>query len=187
MSNIYIKNMVCDRCIMVVKQALGTLKIPYEKIDLGEVFIRGELAEDVRLQLKNRLEAVGFELLDDRRHQLIDQIKSALIKLVHRQDNRSNQTMSDYLTAALHQDYSSLSKLFSEVEGKTLEHYFMELKIERVKELIKYDELTLTQIALRLNYSSTAYLSSQFKSITGMTPTQFKNIDVNLRKGLDKL
>lgn len=179
--------MVCDRCIMVVKQTLDALKIPYEKVDLGEVSIRGELAEDVRLQLKNRLEAVGFELLDDRRHQLIDQMKSALIKLVHRQDNRSNQTMSDYLTAALHQDYSSLSKLFSEVEGRTLEHYFMELKIERVKELIRYDELTLTQIALRLNYSSTAYLSAQFKAVTGMTPTQFKKLDINTRKKLNEL
>lgn len=187
MAVLYIKNMVCDRCIMAVKKVLDSLSIAYQKVELGEVSIINELTEELRLQLKGKLEALGFELLDDRRQQIIDQIKSALIKVVHYKNDAANLKMSGYLVEKLHQDYSSLSKLFSEVEGKTLEHYFMELKIERVKELIKYDELTLSQIANQMDYSSTAYLSAQFKSVTGMTPTQFKKLDANTRKGLDKL
>ena len=106
---------------------------------------------------------------------------------MHYQDNQSATTLSDYLVSQLHQDYSSLSKLFSEVEGKTIERYYIELRIERVKELIRYDELTLTQIAQRMNYSSVAYLSSQFKAVTGMTPSQFRGMKTNTRKPLDQL
>ena len=172
MRTIYIKNMVCDRCKMAVEQVLQRMGLHPTKVDLGEAIIEVE---------------PSTELLDDHRQQTIERIKAALVKLVHYQDNQSARNLSNYLSTELRQDYSALSKLFSEVEGKTIERYYMELRIERVKELIRYDELTLTQIALRMNYSSVAYLSNQFKAITGMTPSEFKGLKQNLRKPLDVL
>jgi transcriptional regulator, araC family len=187
MSKIYIKNMVCDRCKMAVEQTLQRQNLHPIKVDLGEAIVEEELTETQLLTLRTALKELGFELLGDRRQQTIDLIKSSLIKLVHYQDNQSATTLSDYLISQLHQDYSSLSKLFSEVEGKTIERYYIELRIERVKELIRYDELTLTQIAQRMNYSSVAYLSSQFKAVTGMTPSQFRGMKTNTRMPLDQL
>ena len=187
MSTIYIKNMVCDRCKMVVCQALQHVGLHPTKIDLGEVVIEEEPSPRQLSTLRAALGQLGFELLDDRRQQTIDLVKSSLIKLVHYHDNQVTTNLSDYLSSELHHDYSALSKLFSEVEGKTIERYYIELRIERVKELIRYDELTLRQIAHRMNYSSVAYLSSQFKSVTGMTPTQFKAMKSSLRTSLDKL
>lgn len=187
MSTLYIKNMVCDRCKMAVSQILQQLDLHPIKVELGEVSIDENPSSAQLFTLRTALEQLGFELLDDRRQQTIDHIKSALIRLVHYHDNQSSSNLSDYLSSELHQDYSALSKLFSEVEGKTIERYYIELRIERVKELIRYDELTLTQIAFRMNYSSVAYLSSQFKSVTGMTPSQFKSMKDILRTPLDKL
>ena len=187
MSTLYIKNMVCDRCKMAVRQALQRVGLSPTKVELGEVNLEKEPSSDQLSTLRIVLEQLGFELLDDQRQQTIDQIKSALIRLVRYRDNQSSTNLSDYLSSELHQDYSALSKLFSEVEGKTLERYYIELRIERVKELIRYDELTLTQIALRMNYSSVAYLSSQFKSVTGMTPSRFKAMKDIPRTSLDKL
>ena len=187
MSTLYIKNMVCDRCKMAVSQTLEQVGLHPKTVELGEVSIE-EDPYSVQLSiLRTALKKLGFELLDDRRQQTIDHIKSALIKLVHYHDNQSSTNLSDYLSSELRQDYSALSKLFSEVEGKTIERYYIELRIERVKEFIRYDELTLTHIAFRMNYSSVAYLSSQFKSVTGMTPSQFKAMKDNLRTSLDKL
>ena len=187
MRTIYIKNMVCDRCKMAVDQVLQRMGLHTTKVDLGEAIIEVEPSTEQLAQLRTSLEKLGFELLDDHRQQTIERIKAALVKLVHYQDNQSARTLSNYLSTELRQDYSALSKLFSEVEGKTIERYYMELRIERVKELIRYDELTLTQIALRMNYSSVAYLSNQFKAITGMTPSEFKGLKQNLRKPLDVL
>ena len=187
MDILYIKNMVCDRCKMAVGQTLRTMGLHPLNVELGEVKIEEALSNDQRSELRNALEKLGFELLDDKRQQTIDKIKSAIIRLVHYLDNNSSLNLSTFLSSELHQDYSALSKLFSEVEGKTIERYYIELRIERVKELIKYDELSLTQIALKMNYSSTAYLSSQFKSVTGMTPSQFKNMKANTRIALDKI
>lgn len=187
MSTLYIKNMVCDRCKMAVSQTLQQLDLHPTKVELGEVSVEEVLSSSQLATLRTALKELGFELLDDRRQQTIDHIKSALIRLVHYHDNQSSTNLSDYLSSELRQDYSALSKLFSEVEGKTIERYYIELRIERVKEFIRYDELTLTQIALRMNYSSVAYLSSQFKSVTGMTPSQFKGMKDNLRTPLDKL
>ncbi|MBM6992370.1 MAG: AraC family transcriptional regulator [Prevotella sp.] len=187
MTTLYIKNMVCDRCKMAVEKTLTDLGLQPTNVELGEVTIAGDIAPDTRQAIKERLDDIGFGLLDDRRQQTIDIIKSSLIKLVHYHDNRSAINLSDYLAQTLHQDYSGLSKLFSEVEGKTIERYYIELRIERVKELIKYDELNLTQIAEQMNYSSTAYLSNQFKSVTGMTPSQYKALKTNIRKSLDTL
>ena len=187
MSTLYIKNMVCDRCKMAVSQTLQQVGLHPKKVELGEVSIEEDPSSVQLSTLRTALKELGFELLDDRRQQTIDHIKSALIRLVHYHDNQSSTNLSDYLSSELRQDYSALSKLFSEVEGKTIERYYIELRIERVKEFICYDELTLTQIALRMNYSSVAYLSSQFKSVTGMTPSQFKSMKGNLRTPLDKL
>lgn len=187
MSTLYIKNMVCDRCKMAVSQTLEQVGLHPKKVELGEVSIEEDPSSVQLSTLRTALKKLGFELLDDRRQQTIDHIKSALIKLVHYHDNQSSTNLSDYLSSELRQDYSALSKLFSEVEGKTIERYYIELRIERVKEFIRYDELTLTQIAFRMNYSSVAYLSSQFKSVTGMTPSQFKAMKDNLRTSLDKL
>ena len=187
MSTLYIKNMVCDRCKMAVSEVLQRVGLHPIKVELGEVSIDEAPSSAQLFTLRTALKELGFELLDDRRQQTIDHIKSALIRLVHYHDNQSSTNLSNYLSSELHQDYSALSKLFSEVEGKTIERYYIELRIERVKELIRYDELTLTQIALRMNYSSVAYLSSQFKSVTGMTPSQFKSMKDILRTPLDKL
>jgi len=160
MSTLYIKNMVCDRCKMAVSQTLQQVGLHPQKVELGEVSIEEDPSSVQLSTLRTALKELGFELLDDRRQQTIDHIKSALIRLVHYHDNQSSTNLSDYLSSELRQDYSALSKLFSEVEGKTIERYYIELRIERVKEFIRYDELTLTQIALRMNYSSVAYLSS---------------------------
>ena len=187
MPTLYIKNMVCDRCKMAVEKTLRDLALHPIRVELGEVEIEEQIDGKKRKTVRNALSGIGFELLDDKRRQTIDAMKSALIRLVHYHDNGDARNFSDYLSSELHQDYSSISKLFSEMEGKTIERYYIELRIERVKELIRYDELTLTQIALRMNYSSTAYLSSQFKSVTGMTPSQFKALKKNTRKGLDEI
>lgn len=187
MTTLYIKNMVCDRCIMAVDQTLRKNGLTPLNIELGKAEIDGNISKDKRDFLQKDLNSIGFELLDDHRHQTIEKIKTAIIELVHYKNNQSQINLSDYLQDKLHQDYSALSKLFSEYTSKTIERYYIEQRIERVKELLTYGEYTLTQIALMMNYSSTAYLSSQFKNITGMSPSQFKHLQKNTRKGLDKI
>lgn len=184
---LYIKNMVCDRCKMVVEKTLRENGLHPMSVELGEIHIEEKLNLVKWEVLREELEKLGFELLDDRREQTITQIKAAIVRLVHYRDNNSTLNLSDYVSAQLHSDYSALSKLFSEVAGITIERYYIEQRIERVKELIKYDELSLTQIALQVNYSSVAYLSRQFKSVTGMTPTEFKALKKNTRRALDKI
>lgn len=181
----YIKNMVCNRCIMAVEQLLGRLHFTVLHVELGKAVV-GEVPDEASVeQLRRELEALGFELLDDRRMQLIEQVRHLVIDLVHHKNSALRTNLSDYLTEHLYHDYSALSKLFSEVTGTTIEKYFIAQKIERVKELLVYDELSLSQIADLLNYSSTAHLSAQFKSVTGMTPSRFKQEKKNLRKPLD--
>lgn len=187
MSSLYIKNMVCDRCKMAVEQVLRDLNLHPIRIELGEVEVEENIDITTATALNSRLSTLGFALLDDRRLQTIASIKRLIIQLVHRPSTTVNQKLSHYLSSELHQDYSTLSKLFSEYEGKTIEHFYIEHRIERVKELIRYDELSLTEIALKMNYSSVAYLSSQFKSITGMTPSKFKTLKSPNRQSLDKL
>ncbi len=184
---LYIKNMVCDRCKMAVDKILRDAGLTPVEIELGTVRIEEEVNGLIHDRLASDLAAIGFELLDDRRQQMIDQIRSAVIRLVHYRGNQSSVNLSDYLSNELHSDYSGLSRLFSEFVGKTLERYYIEQRIERVKELIFYDELSLTQIAFQMNYSSVAYLSSQFKSVTGMTPSQFRTLRGKARKPLDKV
>lgn len=184
---LYIKNMVCNRCIMVVKSELEKLRISPVSIILGEVTLSGGLSPQQKDALSKKLEGLGFALIDDRRAHLIEQIKNAIIELVHYNNNDLKVNLSDYISDKLHHDYNYISNLFSEIEDTTIEKYFIAQKIERVKELLVYDELTLNEIAFKLNYSSVAHLSSQFKKVTGLTSSHFKQIKTTKRKPLDEV
>jgi AraC-like DNA-binding protein len=184
---LYIKNMVCNRCIMVVENELQKLGYHPQNIKLGELELEKEITDTEKEIINNHLQTFGFELIDDKKSRLIEQIKNTIIDLVHHQDNDSKSNLSEVLSHKLHHDYNYLSNLFSEVEGITIEKYFIAQKIEKVKELLIYDELSLSEIAFQLNYSSVAYLSNQFKKVTGLTPSHFKQIKEDKRKPLDKL
>lgn len=187
MNTLFVKNMVCNRCIMVVQDELEKLGLDYTNVKLGEVNLTKELTPEERDALENVLVPLGFELIDDKKSRIIEKIKNIIIDLVHHQDNDSKTNLSDILSEKLNHDYNYLSNLFSEIEGTTIEKYFIAQKIEKIKELLVYDELTLSEIALRLNYSSVAYLSNQFKKVTGLTPSHFKQIREDKRKPLDKV
>lgn len=184
---LFVKNMVCDRCIMVVKDQLAKNGIIPVQVSLGEVKLPQEPEPPLLQQLSQDLRALGFEIIDDRKSRMIEKIKSIIIKLVHRSDEKPSANLSAIIAGELHYDYNYLSALFSEVEGITIEKYFIRQKIERVKELLVYDEYTLSQIAGQLGYSSVAHLSSQFKQVTGLTPSHYKNIGENRRNPLDKV
>ena len=143
-------------------------------------------SEEIK-ELEKVLIPLGFEIIDDKKSRVIEQIKNVIIDLVHHQDNETKNNLSDVLSKELHHDYNYLSNLFSEVEGTTIEKYFIAQKIEKVKELLVYDELSLSEIAFRLNYSSAAYLSNKFKKVTGLTPSHFKQVKEDKRKPLDKV
>ena len=187
MTTLFIKNMVCNRCIMVVQNELDKLGLDVKNIKLGEVTLDKEPTTDEKNKLDKALILLGFELIDDKKSRVIEKIKNVIIDLVHHQDNNTKTNLSDVLSSQLHHDYNYLSNLFSEVEGTTIEKYFIAQKIEKVKELLVYDELSLSEIAFRLNYSSVAYLSNQFKKVTGLTPSHFKQIREDKRKSLDKV
>ena len=184
---VYIKNMVCNRCIMVVKSELEKLGFHAVSLALGEAELDRELNDSERATISRHLQAFGFELIDDKKSRLIGQIKSSIIELVHQQNSELKINLSDYLGSKLHHDYTYISNLFSEVEGTTVEKYFIAQKIEKVKELLVYDELSLSEIAFQLNYSSVAHLSNQFKKVTGLTPSHFKKIGTDKRKPLDEV
>ncbi|WP_278034844.1 helix-turn-helix domain-containing protein [Flavobacterium nitratireducens] len=184
---IYIKNMVCSRCEMAVRTLFDEMKISVLSIKLGEVELSKTLENLEKKQLSEKLKSLGFELLDDKISKTIERIKNRIIDLVHHQNEQLKINLSSYLSEDLNQDYSALSNLFSETEGITIEHYFIAQKIERVKELLIYNELSLSEIAFQLNYSSVAHLSNQFKKTTGITPTQFKQLKEKKRKQIDDL
>ncbi len=179
--------MVCSRCKMVVKDALMQLNLNPKSIELGEVEINEELNIQKKVQLDKLLRSYGFELIDDKKSRLIEKIKNTIVELVHYSDEQLATKFSDYISKRLHHDYSYLSNLFSEIEGTTIEKYFIAQKIEKVKELITYDELSLSEIADNLGYSSVAYLSNQFKKQTGLTPTFYKSLRQKKRKNIDDL
>lgn len=170
---------------MVVQQELQKLGITARNISLGEVELEKPLTILEKQKIKESLAPLGFELIDDKKSRIIEKIKTIIIGLIHEHDNRLQQNLSDILRDELHHDYNYLSNLFSEVEGTTIEKYFIAQKIERVKELLVYDELSLSEIAFKLNYSSVAYLSNQFRKVTGLTPSHFKQIKAVKRKPLD--
>src|SRR5688572_4934122 len=191
MTTLYIKNMVCNRCVMVVKQELERQGLHPEKVSLGEVTIKEDhLSEDQQNKLDAGLVNLGFERIDDRKARLIESIKNKIIQMIHHTNKVDLKVnWSSVLSEELHYEYNYLSNLFSSVEGITLEQYIIRQKIEKVKELLFYDELNLSQIGHRLGYSSVAHLSSQFKKITGFTPSEMKksrDIDQN-RKPLDSV
>ena len=166
--------MVCDRCRMAVANLLSGMGVRPLSVELGVVTVAGRLPSGLRAELSEALGRLGFELLGDPREQTVDRIRTAIIHLVHYRGGLTDVNLSAYLSARLGSDYSALSKLFSEVTGVTIERYFILQRVERVKELLFYGEKSLAEIALELNYSSAAYLSTQFKAVTGMTPSQFK-------------
>ena len=178
--------MVCSRCKMVVKSELEKLGLQLLAVDLGEVEVT-PISERQKSEIAEHLKGFGFELIDDKKSRLIDKIKTLIIELVHQQNAQLNTNLSDYLSKQLTQDYSSLINLFSEVEDTTIEKYFINQKIEKVKELLLYDELTLNEIAFQMNYSSVAYLSNQFKKVTGFSPSHYKQLKDKKRKQIEDL
>ncbi len=178
--------MVCSRCKMVVKSELEKLGLQLLAVDLGEVEVT-PISERQKSEIAEHLKGFGFELIDDKKSRLIEKIKTLIIELVHQQNAQLNTNLSDYLSKNLAQDYSSISNLFSEVEDTTIEKFFINQKIEKVKELLLYDELTLSEIAFQMNYSSVAYLSNQFKKVTGFSPSHYKQLKNNKRKQIEDL
>lgn len=187
MATLFIKNMVCNRCVMVVRETLQKMEFEIREIRLGEAVLDREPSMEEKNQIRTQLEAMGFELIDDKKSRIIDRIKTLIIEQIHQQDSGPKVNLSSLLSRELGHDYTYLSNLFSEVEGTTIEKYFIAQKIERVKELLVYDELSLSEIADQLSYSSVAYLSNQFKKITGLTPSHFRQIGLNRRKPLDEV
>ena len=179
--------MVCNRCILVVQNELDKLGIEATNIKLGEITLKKDLTTKEREELENVLDPLGFQVIDDKKSRMIEKIKNVIIDLVHHQDNDAKTNLSDVLSDALHHDYNYLSNLFSDIEGTTIEKYFIAQKVEKIKELLVYDELSLSEIADRMNHSSVAYLSNQFKKVTGLTPSHFKQIREDKRKPLDKV
>jgi len=185
--NLYIKNMVCNRCIMVVKQELENLGLNPIHVTMGEAVLKKNPSVKKMQQLNSRLFQLGFEILDDQKQKQIEKIKSLLIKKVQSGDVEEHFSISEYLSTALHKEYSYISRLFSEVEGITVEQFFILQKTEKVKELLVYGEQNLSEISFFLGYSSVAHLSAQFKKVTGLTPSQFKKIGSTNRKSLDSV
>jgi YesN/AraC family two-component response regulator len=172
---------------MVVKEELKTLGLHFVFADLGVVDIMESLTEDQLNQLKNALLRSGLELMDDKKALLIEKIKKVIIEMVHYPDDMPKVNLSDYLSRHLNYDYTYMAALFSEVQGITLEKYLITYKIEKVKELIIYDQLSLSEIAWKMHYSSVAHLSNQFKKITGLTPSHFKSLKEKREKTIENV
>jgi AraC-like DNA-binding protein len=172
---------------MAVKSELEKLGLKYTSVELGEVVLEREISSEQRNQIKTGLKKSGLELMDDRKSILIEKIKIIIIELIHYSDYSLKVNLSDYLTSKLNYDYTYLANLFSEVQGTTIEHFFIFHKVEQVKELLVYDELNLKEIAFKLHYSSVAHLSNQFKKITGLTPSHFKKLKHKRRRSLEGL
>lgn len=184
-NTIYIKNMVCNRCIAAVKKILDDASVSYQSVSLGEVSVQQPVSAKQNALLQTKLAEAGFLLLDDNKSKIIGKIKTIIIELIHHNDAESRHNLSEILSTRLHKDYSLLSRLFSEVEGITIEKYAINQRIEKIKELLAYDELNLNEIAFQLGYSSVAHLSAQFKKVTGLTPSYFKKSRNLPRKPLD--
>jgi len=179
---IYIKYMVSTRCKMTVLAELEKLRLQHGIVELGEINIKGKMSEGKREKLRIALLKSGLELMDDKKSILIEKVKTVIIEMIHLPNGMPNTNTSDYLSEKLEQSYPPLAAAFSEVTGTTIENFVIAHKIERVKELLLYDELTLTEISYQLNYSSVAHLSYQFKKITGLTPTYFKQLKEHKRR-----
>ena len=184
---LYIKYMVSLRCKMLVKSELEKLGLTCVSVDLGMVEIREEVSKEQLETFNKNLKKAGLELLDDKKNILVEKIKAVIIEMIHYSDEVPKVNDSDYISEKLNYDYTYLSNTFSEVKGMTIQHYIILHKIERVKELLIYDELTLTEIAYKLHYSSVAHLSNQFKKVMGLTPTYFKELKDKRGRTLEDL
>lgn len=179
--------MVSNRCKMMVKEELKKLGLHYIVVNLGEVEVMEDMTKEQLQQLKANLIETGLELLDDKKAILIEKIKNVIIEMIHYEEELPKTNFSDYLSEKLQYDYTYLSNLFSESQATTIEHFIIIHKIERVKELILYNELNLTEIAWKMHYSSVAHLSHQFKKITGLTPSFFKSLKDKKRTALENM
>ncbi|OGS69168.1 MAG: AraC family transcriptional regulator [Flavobacteria bacterium RIFCSPLOWO2_12_FULL_35_11] len=184
---LYIKYMVSNRCKIAVSDALKKLKLHFIVLDLGEVDIMENINEEQRAQLKLELFDSGLELMDDKRAMLIEKIKNVIVEMVHYSEEAIKVNFSDYLSEKLNHDYTYLANLFSEVQGTTIEQFIIVHKIERIKELIIYGELNITEIAWKMNYSSVAHLSNQFKKVTGLSPSHFKQMKDKRRSPIEEI
>lgn len=184
---LYIKNMVCNRCVMVVQDILRQCGVRDATVSLGHADLPSDMSAASLLCLGERLKSVGFELIDDKRAAIVDAVKRFTQEFVNLGESAPNVNLSDFLASKIGRDYSSLSSLFSEAEARTIEQYYILVRIERVKELIAYGDLSLSEIAFRTRFSSVAHLSNQFKRVTGMTPSAFKHLTPHKRIPLDKV
>ncbi|MDO6428984.1 AraC family transcriptional regulator [Flavitalea sp. BT771] len=184
---LYIKNMVCIRCKMVVKDELAKLGLKYTSVELGEAELEKDISRAQREQVREGLLKYGLELMDDKKSILIQKIKTLIVELVHYSEEPLTINLSVYLSQKLHYDYTYLANLFSEVQGITIEKFYISHKIERVKEFLVYNELSLTEIAYKMHYSSVAHLCTQFKKTTGLTPSHFKELKNKRRSTLEDL
>jgi AraC-like DNA-binding protein len=184
---LFIKYMVSERCKIVVKEELRKLGLHYIIVDMGVVDIMENLTAEQREQIKIALLKSGLELMDDKKAVLVEKIKKAIIEMIHYKDDLPKINFSDYLSEKLKHDYSYLANLFSEVQGTTVEKFIISHKIEKVKELIVYDELSLSEIAWKMHYSSVAHLSNQFKRITGLTPSHFRSLKDKRRIAIENI
>ena len=186
-NHLFIKNMVCNRCIMTVEHILKERHIPFTRVLLGEVELERKLSGEELKEIDGEFRKVGFELIDTRANKTVDHIKRALLEYIDLGMDGQRVKLSSFITEKIPYDYSYLSDLFSSIEGKTIEQYFILQRIEKVKELLVYDQLSLTEISYQTGFSSVHHLSSQFKKVTGFTPSHFRKIADSKRKSLDKL
>ena len=184
---LFIKYMVSNRCKIVVKEILRELGLHFILVDLGEVDIMETISDEQRELLKNELLESGLELMDDKKSILIEKIKTIIIEMIHHTEEDIKINFSDYLSEKLHHNYNYLANMFSEVQGITIEHFIINHKVEKIKELMIYGELTITEIAYKMNYSSVAHLSTQFKKVTGLSPSHFKQLKDKRRNPLEEI
>ncbi|HUH26243.1 MAG TPA: AraC family transcriptional regulator [Flavobacterium sp.] len=185
MKTIRIKNMVCPRCIMMVEKTLEDLGFDINDVELGLVEFHEPITLNDRDKIEKAIRPLGFEILEDKKSMIVERIKNTIIELLGKDVNDLKITLSEYLQSKLQVEYHTLSQLFSTQESQTIEQYYILQKIEKVKELLVYDELTLSEIAYKMNYSSVGHLSNQFKKVTGLTPTHFKEIKTHKEEILE--
>lgn len=184
---LYVKNMACLSCTVVVKEALEEMKIQPIKVELGEIETKEDLTDIEKQKLNDKIKKVGLELLESKQGAIIERIRKVAVEYVYHTEEKLITNFSDYLSQKLNYSYTYLSNLFSEIEVSTIEQYVIAMKIERIKELIMFDDMTLTEISYKLHYSSVAHLSAQFKKGTGLTPTHFKRLKKKRRIAIQNL
>jgi AraC family transcriptional regulator len=184
-----VKNMVCQRCLLAVENVLEKTSIKFQKVSVGEIHLSEKISEEQHNSLSCAFAAIGLELIDNKSSSIVEKIKQLVIKKARNEVEESERRMklSAYLSQHLYYEYTYLSSLFSSVEGHTIENYFIQQRIEKVKELLVYNEMTLSTISFEMEYSSVAHLSSQFKQVTGLTPSHFKKVGSEKRKLLDHI